>query len=215
MKRTNHRLLSGLAASGTIVVTALAMSTPAQALATTYTPTASGGISFELLGPDVVFTDIDANQSLSCETFTLDGSVVDSGASRDYGANGGTLDSLDSGGPGGCWNDVAGDTTVEPTGEWGVTVTGDEISTDVWPATLTSVTVEVAATGCEFTAGGELEGTFDAATQEFQPSNPNLTITSDPSGQLVCDILGIAQGDEIDVDGAWVNVGATLTISNP
>ncbi len=199
MKLFNKRKTSGMVAAAALVLTTLAMGSPAHA-ATTFTP--SGGPNVNFVGNSVSFTATAAGQTLTCSTFNLAGSVASPGASRAIGANGGTLGSLTSSG---CTNPIAGATTVSPTGTWGVTITGDEVSS-VAPAQLTNVVANVSAAGCTFTVGGVVNGTFNDSTQKFTPVSgaSGLKITSVPSGFL-CTILGVAKDQTIAVGGTWTN----------
>ncbi|MDF1705604.1 MAG: hypothetical protein P1U38_12600 [Aeromicrobium sp.] len=199
MKLFNKRKTSGLVAAAAIVLTTLAMGSPAHA-ATTYTP--SGGPGANFVGNSVSFTATAAGQTLTCSTFNLAGTIVSPGASRAIGANGGNLGSLTSSG---CTNPIAGSTTVTPTGTWGVTITGDEVGS-VSPARLTNVVATVSAAGCTFNVGGVVNGSFNDSTQVFTPVSgaSGLTITSNPSGFL-CPILGLAKNQTIEVGGSWTN----------
>ncbi|GAA1743410.1 hypothetical protein [Aeromicrobium alkaliterrae] len=213
MKLFSKRTSSGLLAAAAAVVTTMALAAPAHA-ATTYTPDAGAGDKVNFVGSSVSFRAVQANQTLTCSTFNLAGDVVSPSTSRAYGANGGTLGSLTSSG---CTNPIAGNTTVTPTGVWGVTVTGDATGT-TWPAKLTSVGATVSAAGCTFNVGGDLAGTFNTATQLFTPGASTIKITSTPSGFL-CPILGVAAGQDITVSGSWTNTppagSGPLTITNP
>ncbi|MGH3349582.1 MAG: hypothetical protein ACRDPS_02870 [Nocardioides sp.] len=206
MKKITSRLFTGLAAGALAVGTVAAMSAPAQAAADTYTP--NGGPDVAFIGNSVSFTAVEAGQTLTCEQFDLHGTVTNPGVSRAFGAEGGVLDELISSG---CTNPTAGDTTVDPTGVWGVTVTGAEVGS-VSPATLTDVTAFVEAAGCSFNVAGEVSGDFDDAIGLFTPTGSTLIIADDPVGFL-CSTLGVAQGQSITVDGTWSSTG--LTISNP
>ena len=199
MKLFNKRKTSGLVAAAALVLTTLAMGSPAHA-ATTYTP--SGGSGANFVGNNVSFKAIQANQTLTCSTFNLAGTIVNPGTSRAIGANGGNLGSLTSSG---CTNQIAGATTVTPTGTWGVTITGDEVSS-VSPARLTNVVATVSAAGCTFNVGGNVNGKFNDSTQVFTPNTgaSGLTITSTPVG-FICPILGVASGQTIEVGGSWTN----------
>ena len=199
MKLFNKRKTSGMVAAAALVLTTLAMGSPAHA-ATTYTP--SGGPNVNFVGSSVSFKAIQANQTLTCSTFNLAGSIVNPGVSRALTANGGNLGSLTSSG---CTNPIAGATTVTPTGTWGVRITGDEVSS-VSPAQLTSVSATVTAAGCTFPVAGTVAGSFNDATQKFTPASgaSGLKISGTPSGFL-CPILGVANGQDIEVGGSWTN----------
>ena len=206
MKKITNRLFTGLAAGALAVGTVAAMSAPAQAAAGTYTPEGPNPVIFT--GGNVSFTAVEAGQTLTCETFDLTGTITDPGVSRAFGAEGGSLTDLVSEN---CTNEIAGPTTVDPTGTWGLTVTSDEVGS-VSPAALTDVTAYVEAAGCSFNVAGDVSGDFDDVAQQFTPTASTLIIADDPSGFL-CPALGVAQGQSIAVDGSWASNG--LTIANP
>lgn len=206
MKKITSRVFTGLAAGALAAATVAAMSAPAQAAAADYTPTGPDPLVFT--GDNVSFTAVEADQTLTCEQFDLTGSITNPGVSRGFGEEAGTLDELVSSG---CTNPIAGDTTVDPTGTWGVRVDGPEVGS-VSPATLTNVTAFVEAAGCSFNVAGEVSGDFDDVAQLFTPTGSTLVISDDPVG-FVCALLGVAQGQAITVDGSWVSNG--LTITNP
>lgn len=207
-------VIAGISATAAVV----AMSSPAAA-ATTYTP--GGGADLNFVGDTVSFKAIEADQTLTCEQFDLKGSpegqppggVLNPGVSRAYGEIAGTLPELASSG---CTNPIAGATTVDPTGEWDFAITGDE-QADGWPATLGNVTAFVSAAGCSFNVAGEVDGKFTTADQTFVPQDDpsELFIADDPVGFL-CPILGVAQGQAIDVSGSWTNTATPpVTVANP
>lgn len=213
MKR--NKLATGLVATSAVGAAVLAMSGPAHALATNYTPTSSNsGAAVTFTGTNVSFTDIPASQTLTCTTFNLTGTVTNNGVSRLMGAEAGSLGSLTSSG---CTNPIAGATTVTPTGTWKVKITGDEVS-GVSPATLYDVNADVTAAGCTFDVAGSVDGTFNETNQRFTPTayatDPNieLEISSTPVGST-CLLLDVQLGDPIDVGGYWTTSG--LTITNP
>lgn len=207
-----HRLTARLVATTATAAAVLAMTATGAQAATTFTPT--GGPNVTFTGSNVSFKDIPANQTLTCTQFDLAGAIVDSGVSRAYGANAGSLTNLTSSG---CTNPIAGDTTVTPIGTWGVTITGDAplATPSEWPAKLTTVTAEVSAAECSFEVAGTVLGTFDDATQVFNPvSGPSgLTISTPPVG-AICPFLGVEQDDEIEVNGFWT-ASPAVDISNP
>lgn len=210
-KRTN-RLTGGLIATGAASAALLAITATGAQAATTYTPT---GSSANFVGSSVSFKDIEANQTLTCSTFNLSGSVSSSGTSRLYGADAGSLGTLTSSG---CTNPIAGATTVTPVGTWTVAITGDKTGT-VWPARLKNVTANVSAVNCNFTTSGVVNGSFDTATQKFTPNAgaSGLTINGGagaPTGSM-CVTLDLQPGDTVAVGGSWTNTGASLAISNP
>lgn len=216
MKKLNRfastMMVTTAAASAVLAMTA----TSAQA-ATTYTPTGGPGANF--VGTSVSFTDIEAGQTLTCTQFDLSGSIISSGSSRAYGADGGTLGTLSSSG---CSHPLAGATTVTPNGTWTVAITGDATGSS-WPAKLKNVSADVSAVNCDFTASGEVNGTFNDSTQVFTPNAgaSGLTIDSGagaPTGSM-CVTLDLQSGDNVAVGGSWTNTppsgSAALDISNP
>ncbi|XBB67504.1 hypothetical protein ABFU82_25905 [Nocardioides sp. WV_118_6] len=241
-KRTN-RLAAGLVATAAASVTVLSM-TAAGASAgppwTTFTP--GGGPDANFVGsyddprtpstaivPGIRFTDIDAGQSLDCSAFSVGGSLVSPGTSRAYGANAGNLGSLSATG---CTNPLAGATTVDPIGTWGVTITGDATAGE-FPAKLTSVKAKLTAANCVFYVEGVVNGKFNPSNQVFTPAgNPvaaNATSTTPvglkvastpapPTGPM-CTTLDILAGDDISITGKFTNVPPTgstaITITNP
>lgn len=210
--RKIHRLTARLVATTAAAAAVLAMTaTGAQAVIPSYTPT--GGPNITFTGNSVSFTDIPADQTLTCEVFNLSGTVVNSGVSRAPGANGGNLTNLTSSG---CTNPIAGSTTVTPIGTWGVTI-DDQVTgtTDQWKARLTSVTVDVTAAGCQFEAAGSAKGVFNDTTQVFDPdSGPSGLLISTPPVGSICPFLGVEQGDDIEVNGTWT-ASPALDISTP
>ncbi len=217
MNKRINRLTGGLVATGAATAAIVAMTATGAQAATTFTPT--GGPNANFVGSSVSFKDIEADQTLTCSTFNLSGTIVNSGTSRAYGANAGNLTSLTSSG---CSNPTAGATTVTPSGTWGVTVTGDAVSGQ-WPARLTNVKATVSAVNCTFTVSGVVNGKFNPTTQVFTPNTGASGLTVDggagtPTGSM-CVTLDILTGDTIQVGGSWKNTppsGSTnLAISNP
>lgn len=217
MNKRINRLTGGLVATAAAGAAVLSMTSTSAFAATTYTPT--GGPSANFVGSSVSFTDIEAGQTLTCSTFNLSGSIISSGSSRAYGADGGTLGSLSSSG---CTNPTAGATTVTPTGTWTVAVTGDATGSS-WPARLKNVKATVTAVNCTFTVSGVVNGRFNDATQVFTPNTGASGLVVDggagaPTGPM-CVTLDILTGDTIAVGGTWTNTppaGSTaLDISNP
>ncbi|WP_408898325.1 hypothetical protein ACJ5H2_04245 [Nocardioides sp. R1-1] len=217
MNKRINRLATGLAATAAATATVVSMSATAAQAATSYTPTGGPGANF--VGTNVSFTDIEAGQTLTCTTFNLSGSIINSGASRAYGVDGGTLGSLTSSG---CTNPLAGPTTVTPVGTWTVAVTGDASGTS-WPARLKNVKATVTAANCTFGVTGVVNGRFDDSTQKFTPNAGASGLTIDggagaPTGSM-CVTLDLQPGDTVAVGGYWTNTppaGSTaLDISNP
>lgn len=194
-----------------------AMSLPAYA-ASDYTP--DGGPNVEFVGSNVAFTVDSTDQELDCPTFNLLGNVIDPGDSRAFGDDGLLLDDLAATG---CTNPVAGPTDVTPHGDWKVAVTGPETGS-VSPVNLhdVEVTVDALSGACTFDVVGNLDGTFDDASQVFDPSTSNLEVaaTPAPNGPL-CELLGVEPGVHvsIDDDAYWTNVppsgSVDVEITNP
>lgn len=217
MNKRINRLTGGLVASAAAGAAVLSMTSTSAYAATTYTPT--GGPNANFVGTSVSFTDIEAAQTLTCSTFNLSGSIISSGSSRAYGADGGTLGTLSSSG---CTNPLAGATTVTPVGTWTVAITADATGTS-WPAQLKNVKATVSAANCTFGVTGVVNGKFDDSNQRFTPNAgaSGLTIDSGagaPTGSM-CVTLDLQPGDTIAVGGYWTNTppsGSTaLDISNP
>jgi len=213
------KFTKGMFASAALATAVIGGTAVAAQAATTYTPTGST-VSFAKTSglTGVGFTDIEAGQTLTCSTFTLAGSIVNSGVNRAYGANGGNLSTITSSG---CSNPLAGATTVTPTGTWGVAVTGDKVGT-VAPARLTSVGANLSAANCKFSIGGVVNGKFDTSNQRFTPNSgaSGLTITSIPAPsagnpQTMCVTLDIQVGDTISISGSWTNGGPALSVTTP
>ncbi|WP_377324509.1 hypothetical protein ACFJIY_06625 [Pimelobacter simplex] len=213
--------------------------TSAQAF-TTYTPT--GGPSANFVNQSKIsFIDAATGDILSCNTFTLAGTITSPGTSRAYapatgntGPDAGSLTSLNSGGTGGCSNPTAGPTTVTALGTWKVAITGDKVGSS-YPAKLYGVKAYVDAANCKFYVGGPTDtatsagtgwvtGKFDPTTQNFtaDTTSAGLVISTPPTGS-VCTLLGLLEDDPIDINGATVGSAAVwkntstpaLTISNP
>lgn len=207
--RTTHRLTARLVAITAAAVTVLSLTATGAQAATTYTPTGGGpGIAFT--GNSVSFKDIPAEQSFTCPQVDLAGNVVDSGVSRAYGVSAADVTSLTASG---CTNPIFGPTTVTPAATWGFTITGDATGS-TWPARFAGVAVNLTAAGCSIDIAGSIDGTFDEATQIFDPvSGPSgLTITALLG--TICPLIGLEVGDEIEVNGTWT-VSPPLDISNP
>ncbi|OUZ10551.1 hypothetical protein BHE97_07280 [Aeromicrobium sp. PE09-221] len=197
------RTLTAVAGLGAVV----ALAGAAQA-ATSYTPAGGPQVSFE--GSGIDFTAVQAGQTLSCDQFDLVGTMLNPGVSRPYGANSKELGDIVTNG---CSNPIAGTVTVEPIGHWTMAVTGDPTGT-VWPGELGDVQVKTTVAGCTFHVTGEIEGTFDTATQKLEPTASALVIADVPSGFL-CPLLGVGQGQDIEVEGSWTNTSAPVTLSTP
>ncbi len=191
MKLLNTKKLAmGLAAGAMAAATAMAVASPAHA--------AVVPVNFE--GNGITFTAVQADQELYCPTFDLAGDYDDA-------TDEGVLDDLTADG---CENDIAGSTEVTPNGTWDFAA-GSNISGTVWAAEITNITANVVAAGCDFDVTGSVTGEFDTSTQSFVVTNSSVVISNTPSGFL-CPILGVAQGQDIEIDGSWTNTGTTITL---
>ncbi|WP_141779694.1 hypothetical protein [Nocardioides albertanoniae] len=206
MRKFTSTVLAGVAAGALAIATIAAMSQPAQAAAGTYTP--HGGPLVTLSGHDVTFTHVESGFSFTCPQLDMSGSLFDPSQSRPFGTPATTWDDLTTSG---CTSSMGGDVTVDLTGTWGFAVTGAEVGS-VSPAAITDAAMFVGAGGCSFSVAGDIAGTFDDATGAFTPDGSTQIISDDPAGFL-CPILGITQGQAMDVDGSWTITG--LTITNP
>lgn len=197
MKKFTHRLSASVIATAAASSAVIAM-TATGASAADFN--LAGGPEANFVGSGVSFTDVQAEQTLTCEQFDLKGTATP--GAYDFGSDVGSLDELVSSG---CENDIAGPTTVDPTGVWGVAIDGPGATATEWDARLTTVTAFVSAAGCSFDVGGEVSGTFNETTQVFTPTSSTLEIVTTPSGFL-CGLLGVSLGDDITVAGSWTNV---------
>ncbi|REK72806.1 hypothetical protein DX116_04180 [Aeromicrobium endophyticum] len=192
--------------------------TVAAQAATAYTPTGSTVTFAKTAGlSNITLTEIEANQMFPCSTFSMAGSVVSSGTSRSYGANGLALPSTTTGGCTNWWSAF----TVTASGSWGMTVVGDTVGT-VAPSRLTNVLLTVTMPQCTFSIGGVVNGTFDTATQRFTPVSgaSGLTLTNIPAPtpsrpQTLCATLDFQVTDTIAVGGSWTNTGPAVGVANP
>ncbi|WP_293783375.1 hypothetical protein [uncultured Aeromicrobium sp.] len=67
---------------------------------------------------------------------------------------------------------------------------------------------------CAFGIVGDLDGTFDDATQLFTPTESGIEIGHGTSGPL-CNLLGFAPGEGTSIGGSsWTNVGTPISITN-
>lgn len=194
-----------------IVAAAALTSGPAQT-SPTFTP--GGGPEVNFVGSDVSFTNVQANQTLTCEQVDFAGAVLDPGTARPYGDNAGVLDDLTADG---CTNPLGGTTSVTLTGTPTVSINGDPTGTR-WPAQLADVSASISVAGCSFTVEGTVDGVFDTATQVVTPTSNTLTIVDEPIGYL-CPIPGLAKDQTFEVEGYWTNVppagSGPLTMANP
>lgn len=181
----------------------MAMPTPAQA-ADTYTP--NGG-PISVVGEEIIFTDVYADQSFTCEQFDLAGGITDPGVSRTFGTEAGILDQATSSG---CVNPLAGSTTLDLVGSWGMVISGPGVGS-VWPAALTNVHVFLEYAGCSFSFAGEVIGEFDDATGMFTPTGSTLSVVDDPLGFICPVYVGVMKGDPFVVNGMWETSGLSIT----
>ena len=184
------QLLIGLATAVVVAVSALSVTSPAQAAI----------VPIDLEGGGITWTIVQADQEFFCPTFDLAGDFDDI-------ANEGLLDDVTFGG---CTNSWWGSVGMSPNGAWDLAV-GSNISGSVWNAAIANVTAHVIPPGCEFDVAGSVTGEFDSSTQSFVVTSSNVVISNTPSGFL-CPILGVAQGQDIDFDGSWTNTGTTITL---
>lgn len=206
--RTTHRLTARLVAVTVAAAAVVYMTIDGARAATTYTPAGGPGITFT--GSNVSFTDILAEQTMTCAQFDPSGSVVDSGISRPYGVTATNLTTLLSSG---CWHWWFGNLTFTPTGTWGFTIIGDAVGS-AWPAQLANVAVTVTGAGCSLDIAGSIAGIFDDATQVFDPLSGPSGLTMTAVVGATCPLLGFEVGDEFEVNGTWT-ASPPLDISNP
>ncbi|MEI7058829.1 hypothetical protein WBG06_23605 [Nocardioides sp. CCNWLW239] len=206
MKCLASTLRTSLAAGALVIVAVMTMSPPARAFDGTYAP--HGGTGVSLIGNNVNFTVVEANQTFDCKQFDLSGSVLDPDLSRPFGTSAATWDQIVASG---CFNPTMGDTTFDQASTWGLAITGPEVGS-VSPAAITDVAIFVEMNACSFNISGEMSGDFDDATGVFTPTGSTLTISDDPAGYL-CPIIGLDRGLSIQVSGPLVISG--LTITNP
>ena len=190
MKLMNRKISMGLAGGAMVVAAGLAGAAPASA--------ATVDVDFQ--GNGITFTAVQADQELYCPEFDLAGEFDDV-------SNTGVLDDLYADG---CTNDIAGSTEVTPNGTWNFAA-GSNVSGTVFDADITNVTASVVAAGCAFDVAGTVDGTFDTSNQTFEVESSAVQISSTPVGFL-CSFLGVAQGQDVEIDGSWTNVGGTITL---
>lgn len=185
---------------------ALLVGTAAAAQATS---TPNGGPDVNFIGTNVSFTPV-GSSPIACAPFDLAGSLVNPGSSRAFGDPTAVLNSFNTG-------SCSGPGTVDPSGFWGFAVTGNPTGT-VWPARLTDITASVDSTSCAYEIAGEVDGVFNSASQTFVATSSDVQIATNPVGFL-CPILGVAQGQNIDVSGSWTNVppsgSSPITLATP
>lgn len=135
------------------------------------------------------------------------GHVIDPGESRAFGDDDLLLDDLTASG---CTNPITGPTEFIPHGNWKLAVTGPEVGT-VSPVNAHDVefTARWVSGGCTYDIVGELDGTFDNATQMFDPTTSDLEVAASPApaGPL-CALLGVESGVHVSIDDdtSWTNV---------
>lgn len=206
MKDLISRALTGLAAGALAITTVVVVSAPAQAAATTYTP--SGGPDITFIGNNVTLTIDEADQTVTCNEFKMALPIEEPGVSRSFRDRIGVAHPIDISG---CSNPSAGETWVEPVSGWGLWVAGAEVDS-VSPVYLHFVFVAVETGGCYLNILGSLFGDFNDATGQLTPTDSTLIIQSEPSGTTCAD-LGFAQGQTVSIGGKWITSG--LSITNP
>ncbi|WP_140400022.1 hypothetical protein [Aeromicrobium sp. PE09-221] len=169
--------------------TVAAMSSPANA--------SVQDINFE--GNGIELTIVQAGQTISCPDFDLDGTYNDSTGI-------GLLDNIATSG---CTNPISGVTRITSDGVWDLYVDPSPLSTNA-DAAIAEVTASFVWAGCTWNVAGDAIGTFDASDQQLEIHTSNLQISGNPSGFL-CPILGIAIGQDIEIEGHWTNVGTPIT----
>ena len=205
MRDLTSRVLTSLVAGAVGVVTVVA-SPPAQAAATTFTP--SGGPDITFTGNNVTLTIDEANQALTCNQFEMALPLEDPGVSRSFRDRVGVAYPIETSD---CTNPAAGETWVEPVGGWGLWVADAEVGS-VSPVYLHFVFLAVETGGCYLNIMGTVGGDFNDATGRLVPTDSTLVIQSEPSGTTCAD-LGFTQGQPVSVNGAWTSSG--LSITNP
>lgn len=199
-----HLVLAALLAAGGLGT--------APAASGTFTP--GGGPEVNFVGSGISFTDVQANQTLTCAQVNFAGTVIDPGSSRGLGENAGTLDDLSTSN---CTNPLGGQTNVTLLGTPTVSITGQPVGTR-WPAELADVSAQITVAGCSFTVTGDVTGVFDTDTQTVTPMANSLTIIDDPVGYL-CPIPGLAKDQTFRVSGSWTNLPPAgsdpLTFTSP
>lgn len=183
-----------------------------------YTP--HGGPQANFVGSNVAFIVDSTGQSWTCSTFNLLAYAIDPGVSRAFGEDGLYMNDLTATG---CTNPIAGQADFTPHGEWKLAVTGPGIG-DVSPVNLYDVqfTVNWLSGGCTHDVVGDSAGSFDDASQIFNPALSNLEVPSSPAPSgFLCNVLGVAPGVpvSIDSDTYWTNTpppgSAPLTFTLP
>ncbi len=132
--------------------------------------TLDGGPHARFVGSDITFTNLQADQDLSCAQIDFAATVADPGVARHFSENAAVLDELTASG---CTNDIGGTTFVVLAGTPSVSITGDTTVT-AWPARLSDVSAVIAAVGCSFTVEGSVDGVFDTVTQVVMPTDNTL-----------------------------------------
>lgn len=201
------------AAATVVALVALLAATISPTWAWVTTAPAGGPVNF--VGTNITFTDIQANQTFSCTTFSPSGTVsVPAGTNAAYGASVANLTTVTSSG---CANPIGGGCPILAPTTWGFVLTGPPTG-DVWPSRFTNVKLVVACGGCSFMMEGVINGRFDRGVtsptyQRFTPvTGPSGLVVSAspaPSG-FVCTVLDIQAGDDIEVGGYWTNTGTPI-----
>jgi|UPI0003C7E841 hypothetical protein len=184
------KMLIGLTAGVVAGLTSLSVPSPAHA--------AVVPVNFENNG--IALTALQSVGYIECGQFDLAGAYDDVD-------NTGVLDDLTSDN---CWDWSFGHTLITQNGAWDFAL-GSNISGTVFNASLTSVTAFVYSPYCSYNIAGGIDGEFDTSTQTFEATSSTVTIYDIPVGPL-CPYNGVAQGQDIDIDGNWTNTGTPITL---
>lgn len=190
MKMFSQKVGLALATGALVAGSTIAVSAPASA--------ATLDVNFE--GNDITFTVVQADQEFNCPQFDHAGTFDDV-------TNTGELVDLTASG---CMNHFWGGLTITPNGDWDFAIDANLRDT-AWHADLTNVTFFVSHPGCSFSAAGSAGGTFDTSTQTFNVTESNLVIADNPAG-FICPIFGVSNGDDIEIDGTWTNIGTPIIL---
>lgn len=185
VKKSWRAVAALLGAAATVV----AMSSPATA--------ATQDVYFE--GNDIDLTVVQADQTISCPTFDLAGTY-------DGGGSVGVLDDLTASG---CTNPIVGPTSFTPYGALEFDIWFDEHESG-WKGNISNIELEYSAVGCTLDIAGSVEASFDPSSQKLEVVTSDLQIATVPSGFL-CPIVGYAQGQDIEIEGHWINTGTPIT----
>lgn len=196
------------------LVAALVMvgSTGAAHAATSYTP--DGGPELNLVGADIALIFLRSDQALVCDRLNFSGEIVDSGVNRSFGQRAAELAGLATDN---CRIPWASSAQLSLTEAGGLTVEAS-LGGSSWNVEFTDLVVSVEVAACHFSVAGGWRGILDSATQEFTPAESYFVVADTPTG-LTCPLFGISQGEDVLVEGSWVNVpsaGSTsLTLTTP